>query len=224
VGFAIVGALILTATGCSLGSDDPAQAEGGTTSTARTSTEDQPAIVQPGAPGEGSETLTPDELEAIETPEATPADIAFMQDMIHHHTQALRMAGYVPERAQGRDLRLFARRLRISQEDETAMMARWLEAQGEEAFGVHDDDELMPGMLTGAELDRMEAARGREFNRLFLEGMIRHHQGALTMVEQLYAAGGGIESQIDAFARHVEADQTIEIDRMEKLLQGLAGA
>jgi uncharacterized protein (DUF305 family) len=224
VGLAIVGALILTATGCSLGSDDPAQAEGGTTSTAQTSTEEQPTIVQPGAPGEGSETLTPEELDAIEVPGATPADIAFMQDMIHHHTQAIRMTGYVPERAQGRAVRLLAKRMRISQEDETAMMARWLEAQGEEAFGVHEEDELMPGMLTEAELDRMEAARGREFNRLFLEGMIRHHQGAITMVAQLYAAGGGLEPEIDAFARHVEADQTIEIDRMEKLLQGLAGA
>jgi uncharacterized protein (DUF305 family) len=221
-GLATAGALILAATGCSLGSDDPAQAERSTTSTASTSTEEGPTIVQPGAPGEDSEILTPEELEAIEIPGATPADIAFMQDMVHHHAQAIRMARAVPERTERNALRLLARRLRISQEDETTMMARWLEAQDEEAF-VHGDDELMPGMLAEAELDRLEAAGGDEFDRLFLEGMIRHHEGALTMVAQLYAAGGGLEPQIDAFARHVEADQQIELDRMRTLLQELEG-
>ena len=212
--------LALLLAGCDLGSDEPAEAGEQGASTA-TTTAPGPIIVQPGAPGEGSETLTPKELEAIELPEATAADVAFMQDMIHHHAQAIRMADAVPDRAEGDDLPLFAKRLRISQEDETAMMARWLEAQGEEAFDVHHDDELMPGMLTEAELERMEAASGREFNRLFLLGMLRHHQGAITMVTELYDAGGGVESQIDAFARHVVADQEIEIGRMEALLEQL---
>ena len=212
--------LALLLGGCDLGSDEPAEAGEQAASTA-TTTAPGPSIVQPGAPGEDSETLTPKELEAIETPEATAADIAFMQDMIHHHAQAIRMADSVPDRAEGDALPLFAKRLRISQEDETTMMARWLEAQGEEAFGVHHDGELMPGMLTEAELERMEAASGREFNRLFLLGMLRHHRGAIAMVAQLYEAGGGFESQIDAFARHVEADQEIEIGRMEALLEQL---
>jgi uncharacterized protein (DUF305 family) len=219
-----VGALLLllaAAGGCSLGGGDSAEALEPATSTDGTSSEQTGNVVQPGAPGEPSTTLSAQELEAIETPEATAADIAFMQDMIHHHAQALRMARYVPERAQGPDIPLFTERLRVSQEDEIAMMARWLEAQGEEAFDVHDADELMPGMLSEPELERMEAASGREFNRLFLEGMIRHHQGALVMVAELYAAGGGVESQIDAFARHVEADQQIEIVRMQTLLAEL---
>jgi uncharacterized protein (DUF305 family) len=79
----------------------------------------------------------------------------------------------------------------------------------------------MPGMLTEAQLDRLAAARRTAFDRLFLESMIRHHQGAVTMVTQLYAGGAGAEPAIDAFARSVEADQQIEIDRMRKLLAAL---
>jgi uncharacterized protein (DUF305 family) len=206
---------LLLAAGCSGGDDEPAQAG------ATGSTEPAPNVVQPGAPGEGSETLSSDELDDLDPPEASAADVAFMQAMIHHHAQALRMARYVPDRADGRGLPLFAKRLEISQEDEIRLMARWLEARGEQAF-VHDAGDLMPGMLTEAELDRLEAARGSAFNRLFLEGMLRHHQGALTMVDDLYEAGAGLEPEIDAFARHVVGDQQIEIGRMETMLQELA--
>ena len=79
----------------------------------------------------------------------------------------------------------------------------------------------MPGMLTEQQLRRLGRARGREFNRLFLTFMIHHHQGALTMVRQLYAANGGAEPESDAFARHVDADQRIEIARMQQLLTDL---
>jgi len=77
---------------------------------------------------------------------------------------------------------------------------------------------LMPGMLTERQLAQLGRAKGRPFDRLFLEFMIRHHEGALTMVRRLYAAGGGLESEADSFARHVEADQRIEIARMQQLL------
>jgi uncharacterized protein (DUF305 family) len=212
----VVGALLAATAACS-GGDEPAQAE------ATGGTESGPNIVQPGAPGEGSETLSPDEVDEIDPPEATPADVAFMQAMIHHHAQALRMARYVPDRAEGRDLPLFAKRIELSQEDEINLMARWLEARDEQAFDVHDAGDLMPGMLTEAELDALKAARGRSFNRLFLEGMLRHHRGALQMVDELYETpGAGLEPALDAFARHVVGDQQIEIGRMETLLQELA--
>ena len=210
-------ALLAFGTGCSGGSDEPPQAVEPATSTS----EPAPNIVQPGAPGEESETLSEEELEDFETPAHTAVDVAFMQAMIHHHAQALRMAELVPDRAAGRSLPLFAKRLELSQETETEQMARWLEARDEPVFGVHDDSELMPGMLTEAELAALESATGRQFNRLFLRGMLKHHRGALQMVAELYEDGGGFEPEIDAFARHVVADQEIEIGRMETLLEKL---
>jgi uncharacterized protein (DUF305 family) len=202
--------------GCSADSDEPEQA------VETMSSAPAPNIVQPGAPGEDSEELTPEELDELEPPGHTAADVAFMQAMLHHHAQALQMAAYVPDRAAGRDVRLLARRLEISQEDEMAQMRRWLEARDEAVAGAHGEADLMPGMLTAAELAQLKSASGRRFNRLFLEGMLRHHRGALTMVAQLRTEpGAGVEPEIDAFARHVEADQEIEISRIEALLTAL---
>ena len=82
----------------------------------------------------------------------------------------------------------------------------------------------MPGMLTERELARLEAARRSRFDRLFVRFMIRHHEGALRMVSDLRAAGGGVEPEIDAFARHVDADQQIEINRMQQMLAKLPAA
>ena len=141
-----------------------------------------------------------------------------MQAMIHHHAQALRMTELVPDRAVGRDLPLFSERLELSQEAETTQMARWLEARGEEPFGIHDDSDLMPGMLTAAELGELESASGREFNRLFLLGMLKHHRGALQMVAELYEQGGGLEPEIDAFARHVVATRRSRSAAWRRLL------
>lgn len=213
-------ALAVTAgAGCSGGSDDAAKASGPTASEQAASTEPAPNIVQPGAPGEDSEELSPEELDDIEIPTHTAADVEFMQDMIHHHMQAIRMARLVPARAVGRDLPLFAKRLRLSQEAELDLMARWLQKRGEQAFGVHDESNVMPGMLTEAEFEALENATGRDFNRLFLNGMIRHHRGALTMVARLNRVeGAGFEPELAAFAREVESDQSIEINRMLRLL------
>jgi uncharacterized protein (DUF305 family) len=225
VRLAVSGVLLalLAGAGCSGGSDEPAQAVPPPASTAETDTGTGPAIVQPGAPGEESETLSEEELEDLESPPHTAVDVAFMQAMIHHHAQALRMTELVPDRAAGRSLPLFAERLELSQEAETEQMARWLEARDEDVFGVHDDSELMPGMLTAAELAALESATGQQFNRLFLKGMLKHHRGALQMVADLYDDGGGFESEIDAFARHVVGDQQIEIGRIEALLEGMGG-
>jgi uncharacterized protein (DUF305 family) len=155
-----------------------------------------------------------------------------MQGMIQHHAQALLMTSLVPTRTDSRDLPLLARRMEISQEDEIRQMRGWLEERGEEAPALHRvhghahgprAGELMPGMATEADLKRLRAARGQAFDRLFLELMIHHHQGALTMVRELDLSGGGLEPNVGAFARHVEADQAIEIARMEDLLRRLGG-
>lgn len=191
--------------------------------------ETAPNIVQPGAPGEASTTLSADELAKIEPPRWTRADVRFMQGMIHHHAQALLMTGLVPARAESDGVKLLARRMEISQEAEIEQMQEWLDSRGQEVPAAHiphghahgPGQPVMPGMLSKEELDRLGAADGAEFDRLFLEFMLRHHEGALTMVEQLYDRGGGQEPEADAFARHVVADQEIEIGRMNGLLAEL---
>ncbi|MTV25113.1 DUF305 domain-containing protein [Nitriliruptoraceae bacterium ZYF776] len=208
--------------GCS-GDEDPAES----------AAPDQPTIVQPGAPGEPSQILDPDDLPEFEEIEHTEADVRFMQGMIPHHVQALRMTRLVPDRTASEDIPLFAERMDISQEDEIRLMQTWLENRGEEVpalsadhdhgdgdpMGGMNDGELMPGMLTEEELLELEAAEGEEFDILFLQAMVRHHQGALQMVQELFAADGGQETEIFQFASHVESDQQIEITRMISMLE-----
>jgi len=154
----------------------------------------------------------------------TPADVKFMQGMIHHHAQALDMTALVPERTPNPDMRKLAQRIEVSQADEIKMMQRWLQARGQDAPGEHAHHmpgaPLMPGMLTADEMARLAAAKGEAFERLFLEGMIKHHAGALTMVQELFAtAGAAQESEVFAFASDVDADQRMEIDRMAAMLK-----
>jgi uncharacterized protein (DUF305 family) len=177
-------------------------------------------MVQLGAPGEPNRTLSPDEAAGVEGPTHTDDDVAFMQMMILHHDQAVTMTGWVDERTQDRDIRLLAERMRISQEDEMDLMAGWLQERGTPLRGDHaaHGAGMMPGMLTVDQLEQLEAASGDEFERLFLEYMIQHHAGALEMVADLWAAGGGQEVSIGRFARDVEADQGIEIARMQAML------
>jgi uncharacterized protein (DUF305 family) len=156
--------------------------------------------------------------------------VDFMLGMIHHHAQALVMTSLVRERSASRDIPLLARRTEISQEAEIETMERWLTTRGEKPPDAEDHRNnhgpgggLMPGMVSAHKLDRLAAAEGREFDGLFLEYMIRHHRGALTMVNRLAAADGGLEPEIGVFTRHVESDQNIEIDRMRDLLVALEG-
>jgi uncharacterized protein (DUF305 family) len=192
---------------------------------------DGPRIIQPGAPGEPNRELTAEEAAAIEEPAHTPADIDFMQQMIPHHAQALEMTALVPDRTAREDLPLFAERMDISQEDEIALMQGWLEARGADvpdpgaaqaAHGGHGaDDMLMPGMATPERMAELESATGAEFDRLFLETMARHHEGALQMVQDLYANGGAAEPEIAQFATHIDADQRIELARIASMLAEL---
>ena len=212
-----VGAAIVAATAILLvaGSDESGPARQADAAAAN--------VVQAGAPGEPSRTLTSDELDDVRVPKHTPADVEFAQGMIHHHAQALQMAGFVPDRAIGRDVPLLAERIDVSQRSEIELMERWLTDRGEEVPDPQEHmhghgGERMPGMLTEAELARLEAASGPRFNRHFLRFMIRHHQGAITMVEQLRRANGGMEPEMDKLARDVETDQAIEMARMRGLL------
>lgn len=168
----------------------------------------------------------------------TAADVAFMQGMIGHHAQAIVMAALVPERTERTDLRALAGRVIVSQQDEIAQMRAWLERRGEavpaidtsvahvgHGTGGHDAHAghgAMPGMLTGAELATLASRRGVEFEKLFLDYMIRHHEGALSMVAQLFATPGAAqETETFQFASDVDADQRAEIARMRALRNAL---
>lgn len=147
------------------------------------------------------------------------ADVRFMQGMIPHHAQALDMTGLIAERTENQDIHRLAQRIEISQRDEIARMQRWLERRGESVPGEHHHGALMPGMLTEEEMARLSAARGSEFDRLFLELMIHHHEGALVMVDDLFTTdGAGQEMEIFLFASHVDSDQRAEIARMRSML------
>jgi uncharacterized protein (DUF305 family) len=167
---------------------------------------------------------------------AAAADVRFMQRMIGHHAQALEMAALVPTRSRRADLRALAERIDVSQRDELAMMRRWLDARGQsvpatDAHAGHDvahaatsdSSAAMPGMLSGDAMGRLARATGADFDRRFLEGMIRHHEGALTMVAEFFAAPGAAqEAEIFRLASDVDADQRAEIRRMRALLATMA--
>lgn len=144
--------------------------------------------------------------------------------MIGHHAQALEMTALVPSRTTRTDLRLLAKRIELSQRDEIGMMEEWLTHRGEAVPGPHahhgSGAALMPGMLTQEQMAQLAAASGPAFERLFLEYMIQHHQGALTMVKDLFATpGAGQEADIFTFASDVDSDQRMEIDRMTAMLE-----
>jgi uncharacterized protein (DUF305 family) len=191
-----------------------------------TSADEDVRAVQPGAPGEDTRELTDEEVDAVDAPEHSAEDVAFMQDMIVHHGQALAMAELVEERTERDDLPLLAERIIETQEAEIERMTAWLTDRDEDApdpadHEDHAGDAHMPGMATAAQLDDLAAAEGAAFDRLFLDLMIAHHQGAVTMVEELYLAGGGLEPVADEVARDAEADQNIEIGRMQELRDSL---
>jgi uncharacterized protein (DUF305 family) len=182
-----------------------------------------PPIVQPGAPGQPTRTISAQKATDLSQVRFSANDVQFMQGMIGHHAQALEMAALLHERTRRDDMRLLARRIEVSQADEIQMMQRWLEARGQAVPGPHAHHvpgaPLMPGMLTPAEMARLSDARADAFDRLFLELMIKHHEGALTMVKDLYSRpGAGQESEIYAFASDVDADQRMEIDRMRGMI------
>ena len=171
-----------------------------------------------------------------QAPRHTEADVRFVQMMIGHHQQALEMAALVPDRSQREDLRRLAERIDVSQRDEMATMRQWLREHGAPAPDAHaghggahashgaaaDSSHAgMPGMATPEQMAALAAASGAAFDRMFLELMIHHHEGALVMVAELFASpGGGQESSIFALANEVDADQRMEIDRMQALLDG----
>lgn len=180
------------------------------------------AIIQPGAPGEPNRVITAEAASDLSQVQHTPADVTFMQGMIGHHAQALEMTALIPSRTAREEMKLLGERISVSQEDEINMMRTWLRARGQEVpseHAHHTHEGMMPGMLTPEQMAELAAATGAEFDRLFLQGMIQHHYGALTMVDELFKTpGAGQEGDINAFAADVDSDQRMEIDRMRSML------
>jgi len=186
----------------------------------------KPPIIQPGAPGQASQVITAAQASDLSQVQYTGADIKFMQGMIGHHAQAVEMVALVPQRSASDAVRKLAQRIDVSQQDEMKMMREWLQARSQQIPDPRAHHmmgtTLMPGMLTPEEMARLAAATGAEFDRLFLEGMIKHHSGAITMVHELFATeGAGQTPEIFSYASDVDADQRMEIDRMDSMLREL---
>ena len=185
--------------------------------------------------GPGASSPAPAVQAARQAPAPNAGDVHFLSGMIHHHAQALAMSALVPERASNPSVGVLAERIRVSQTDEILLMQQWLRDQGapvpEATPGpmrmMHDGmahDMLMPGMLSEAQMAQLAAARGVEFDRLFLEFMIMHHEGALGMVNELFATPGAANDDfIYKMASDTYADQGSEIDRMQQMLEAMAG-
>ncbi len=187
----------------------------------------QVPIIQPGAPGQPSRQLSVEEASDLASLTFSEGDVKFMQGMISHHAQALEMSELVEQRTNREAMELMSQRIALSQEDEIEMMQDWLRERDlmVPEVGAHNMEShaMMPGMATAEEMAELEAASGPEFDALFLQLMIKHHKGALTMVEELLdQRGSAQDSVLFAFTSDVTADQASEIDRMNAMLAGFS--
>jgi uncharacterized protein (DUF305 family) len=161
------------------------------------------------------------------------ADADFMSGMIPHHAQAVLIAGWAASHGARPDVRILCERQVVAQRDEIEFMRNWLRDRGEvvpAANATHhrmkmngvEHDMLMPGMLSPEDLARLDKARGAEWDRLFLNAMIRHHEGAIQMVDDLFASFGALQDDdVYKFASDIYADPSTEIERMQKMLESL---
>lgn len=190
-----------------------------------------PVVVQPGAPGQPTRTLPPSTRATL--PPRSPKDVEFMQGMIMHHAQAVEMTALIESHTENKNLRLLGARIGQSQSDEMKFMKRWLGARGEPGqppmpgmpsmdmpgMDMSGHHMLMPGMLTPKQMDALRKAKGAEFDHLFLNGMIQHHNGALIMVKDLFdTAGAGQDAELFNFATDVDSGQRAEIRIMQSML------
>jgi uncharacterized protein (DUF305 family) len=185
-----------------------------------------PVVVQPGAPGKPSKILPPSTRAKL--PPRSQADVEFMQGMIMHHAQAVEMTALIASHTENKELRSLGARISSSQSDEIKLMQRWLAARGERIsadmpgmdMSRHSShQQLMPGMLTPQQMEALRNAKDAEFDHLFLTGMIQHHDGALTMVKDLFdTAGAGQDADLFNFATDADNTQRAEIKIMQSML------
>jgi uncharacterized protein (DUF305 family) len=187
-----------------------------------------PVVVQPGAPGKPSRKLPPST--SAKLPPRSQAEVDFMRGMIMHHSQAVEMTALIASHTENKDLRSLGARISSSQSDEIRLMRRWLAARGEtDSMAMpgmehmhmsHQSMALMPGMLTAEQMEALRKAKDAEFDHLFLSGMIQHHNGALTMVKDLFdTAGAGQDAELFDFATDADNTQRAEIRIMQTMLE-----
>jgi uncharacterized protein (DUF305 family) len=185
-----------------------------------------PVVVQPGAPGQPTKILPSTTRPTL--PPTSPADVQFMQGMIMHHAQAVEMTALIDAHTSNKELHTLGARISRSQADEIKFMKRWLAARGEPlsapmhhmpGMDMSSHSMLMPGMLTASQMAALRKAKGAQFDRLFLAGMIQHHKGALTMVKDLFdTSGAGQDAELFGFATDVDSGQRAEIKIMQTML------
>ncbi|MBK3534018.1 DUF305 domain-containing protein [Streptomyces rubiginosohelvolus] len=176
-----------------------------------------PGVVAPGRPGEPARTLSAEEArEETGQDTANSADFRYAQMMIEHHAQALVMTELAPERASRSTVKRLAERIAAGQKPEIGAMEGWLKRNGGDKRKQHHDHSGMPGMATEAQLKELRGAEGKAFDKLFLELMITHHQGAITMATEALTEGNDIF--VEEMASDVVAQQTVEIDRMRGMM------
>ncbi|MFI6647109.1 DUF305 domain-containing protein [Streptomyces sp. NPDC050529] len=209
-GFALgatVVAAVLTSAGCDAGSAD---------SDSKSGAHQAGSVVAPGKPGEPARTLSPSEAvkeAGLDTPNS--ADVRYVQMMIQHHTQALELTELVPTRSRSATVKRLAERVTAAQKPEIGAMEGWLSRHGRTRQSGTHDHPAMPGMATAGQLEKLRAAKGTAFDQLFLELMITHHQGAVTMATDVLSEGNNV--QVEEMAGDVVAQQTTEINRMRAL-------
>ena len=179
----------------------------------------QPNVVQPGAPGQPTRKLPASTRGKL--PPRSAEDVEFMQGMIMHHGQAVVMTAMIEPRTRNKAIHLIGAKISQSQSDEINFMKRWLETRGEKtAMPMNEMAGMqMPGMLSPKQMEALKNSKGAEFDRLFLSGMIQHHEGALEMVVKLFAtAGAGQDAELFNFTTDVDTGQRAEIRIMQELL------
>lgn len=203
---------------------------------------DNSVIVQPGAPGQPSRVLPANTSASL--PEISPKDIEFMQGMIMHHAQAVEMTALIESRTKNPDVRRLGKRISHTQAEEINFMKRWLKARNQDTempmakpskmpnmkgmkdMKEHDHSKMemkMPGMLSPEQMKRLANAKDSEFDKLFLSGMIQHHDGALVMVKDLFeTTGAGQDAEIFGFATDVDSGQRAEIRIMQEMLKKIS--
>ncbi|MFJ6520034.1 DUF305 domain-containing protein [Streptomyces filamentosus] len=174
------------------------------------------SVVVPGRPGEPARRVSPEEAARL-LPDERPngADFRYVQMMVVHHRQALTMTALAPERAGSPQVRKVAERIAAAQQPEIGAMEGWLKTNGGPRDQGAHDHHAMPGMATEEQLARLRAAKGRAFDELFLELMVTHHEGAVTMAAEVLGAGNNV--LVEEMANDVIAQQTAEINRMRSL-------
>ncbi|MEO3790482.1 DUF305 domain-containing protein [Nonomuraea sp. B10E15] len=205
----VVTATVVTLTGCSSSTSPQAPRAGSTA-----------PVIAPGRPGEQDRTLSPAEAAtAVPSPTPNAADVTYVQDMIVHHRQALDMALLAPNRAESAKVKSLAGRIKAAQAPEIQYMTTWLREQEQKVPDHHAAHDGMPGMATPEQLEELRAATGSNFDRMFLQLMINHHQGAITMSEKVLTSGSHI--RIEELAGDVSVTQMAEIRRMREMQSAL---